>query len=131
MNSYVETVLLFFKVCAAVCCGCNTIDIYKEEVDRYWHPLKQEIELNYHKNQLKNICSNILDNKDTKNYEIVFEYNQIKIDIQQIIKDIDHLNIENIMQLKKNIMDYYLKITTIKQEEVEIKRTNPGSGIKN
>ncbi|WAN63450.1 hypothetical protein RS022_05950 [Candidatus Phytoplasma rubi] len=107
MNSFIQTVLLFFKVCTAVCCGCNTIDIHKEEVDRYWYPVKQEIELNYHKKKLKNICSNILDNKDNKNYEIVFEYNQIKIDIQQIIKDIDHLNIENIIQLKKNIIDYY------------------------
>lgn len=107
MNSYIETVLLFFKVCAAVCCGCDTIDMHKEEVDRYWGPIKQEIEFNYHKNKLTNICSNILNNKDNKNYEIVFEYNQIKIDIQQIITNIDNLNIENIMQLKTNIIDYY------------------------
>ncbi|WP_017193477.1 hypothetical protein [Vaccinium witches'-broom phytoplasma] len=122
MNSYIETVLLFFKVCAAVCCGCNTIDMHKEEVDRYWYPIKQEIELNYHKNDLKKICSNILDNKDNKNYEIVFEYNQIKIDIQQIIKDIDNLNIEDIKHLKRNITDHYLKINTINQEETEMKK---------
>ncbi|WP_323847575.1 MAG: hypothetical protein Q2306_01655 [Phytoplasma sp.] len=86
MNSCIGSILTFFKVFAAVCCGCNTIDIYKEEVNRYWYPVEQEIKLNYHKNKLKNICLNILDNKDNKNYEIVFEYNQIKIDIQQIIK---------------------------------------------
>ncbi|MFW8664776.1 hypothetical protein ACOES3_02880, partial [Candidatus Phytoplasma citri] len=101
MNSYIKTVLLFVKVCAAVCCGCNTIDMYKEEVNEYWHPIKQEQKLNYHKNKLKEICLNILDNKDNGNYEIVFEYNKIKIDIQQIIKDIDDLNIENIIQFKK------------------------------
>ncbi|WP_284928581.1 hypothetical protein [Candidatus Phytoplasma sp. AldY-WA1] len=107
MDSYIQTILIFFKVCAAVCCGCNTIDIYKEEVNEYWHPIKQEIKLNYNKNKLKEMCLNILDNKETKNYEIVFEYNQIKIDIQQIIKDIDNLNIENIIKLKESIINYY------------------------
>ncbi|PQP79517.1 hypothetical protein C6B37_01690 [Candidatus Phytoplasma phoenicium] len=108
MNSFIETVLIFFKVCAAVCCGCNTIDIHKAEVNEYWYPIKQAKQLNYDdKNKLKEICLNILDNKDNKNYEIVFEYNKIKINIQQIIKDIDDLNIENIIQLKKNIIDYY------------------------
>ncbi|UQV27433.1 hypothetical protein H7686_0001270 [Candidatus Phytoplasma asiaticum] len=107
MNSYIKTVLLFFKVCAAVCCGCNTIDLHKEEVNEYWHPIQYEQKLNYHKNKLKNICLNILNNKDNEHYEIVFEYNKIKIDIQKIIKDIDDLNIENIIQLQKDIIDYY------------------------
>ncbi|MDV3166393.1 MAG: hypothetical protein Q8807_01795 ['Waltheria sp.' little leaf phytoplasma] len=107
MNSYIKTVLLFFKVCATICCGCNKIDLYQEEVNESWNHIKQEKKLNYHKNKLKNICSNILDNKNNKHYEIVFEYNKTKIDIQQIVKDIDNLNIKNIIQLEKDIIDYY------------------------
>ncbi|AYJ01187.1 hypothetical protein CWO85_01420 [Candidatus Phytoplasma ziziphi] len=107
MNSCIETILIFFKVCLAVCCGCNTIDIYKEETNKYWNPIKQDIKLNYHRNQLKEICSNILDNKENKNYEIIFEYNQRKIDIKEIIKDIDNLDLDKIKHLTKDIFEYY------------------------
>ncbi|MEC4559051.1 MAG: hypothetical protein U9532_02710 ['Conium maculatum' witches'-broom phytoplasma] len=107
MNSCIDVILTFLKVFAAVCCGCNTIDIYKEEMKEYYRPINEEQKLIYHKNKLKNICLNILDNKDNKNYEIVFEYNKIKIDLNQIIENIDNLNIENIIQLKKKIVDYY------------------------
>lgn len=110
MNSFIETILLFFKISAAVCCGCNTIDLYKEETNRNWEPIKQEIYLDYHKNKLKQMCVNILENAENKNYEIVFEYNnQMKINIKEIIENIDNLNIKHIKQLKKTISDYYKK----------------------
>lgn len=103
MNSCIESVLLFFKVCLAVCCGCNTIDIYKEEVNEYWHPIQEHKKLICHKEKLTKICSTILD----KNYEKKFLYDQKNIDIEQIKEDINNLNVETIMQLKTIICNYY------------------------
>ncbi|XXP77405.1 MAG: hypothetical protein AB3N34_00455 [Lettuce witches'-broom phytoplasma] len=104
MNPCVDTILIFLKVCAAVCCGCNTIDIYKEEVDDYYRPMKQQKELNYHKDELNKMCLKILSDE---NCEKIFEYNHKIIEIKEIINNINCFNLEEIKQLRTTIYNYY------------------------
>ncbi|MBS2126626.1 hypothetical protein J8J04_02950 ['Fragaria x ananassa' phyllody phytoplasma] len=104
MNLFIDTILTFCKVCLAVCCGCNTIDIYKEEIDDYYRPVKQQQKLTYHKNQLNKMCSLILSDE---NCEKKFEYKHEIKDIKEIIDNINSFNLEEIIQFKTTICNYY------------------------
>jgi hypothetical protein len=104
MKKIITSSFLFLKIFSAIC-GFNTIDLHKEETNAYWDPIKQNIKLDYHKNELNKVCLIMLENMN--------DQDQWKHYIKKIIEDIDNnhvvfQDIDYIIQLQMQINAHYI-----------------------